>query len=118
MNTELLLTGHQEHQSDGGSADCRARADGQLPNGLVEQQQERVVGQAGGKIAAHGEKGEQKQQEVRHKSVLSDLSSLLPAGRASLNPQLDAEQTHSVIITHLDLFVVHRAEDCREKGKQ
>lgn len=36
---------------------------------------------------------------------------MLPAGRASLNPQLDAEQTHSGIVTHLDLFVVHGAED-------
>lgn len=72
MNAELLLTGHQEHQSDGGSADGRARADGQLPNGLVEQQQERVVGQAGGKVAARGEEGEQKQREARHKSVLSE----------------------------------------------
>lgn len=56
MNTDLLLTGEQEHQSDGGSADCRVRADGQLANGLVEQQQERVVCQPGGEIAAHGEK--------------------------------------------------------------
>lgn len=50
-------------------------------------------------------KSEQKQQQVQQ------VFSLLPAGRASLNPQLDAEQTHSGIITHLNLFVVHRAED-------
>lgn len=34
-----------------------------------------------------------------------------PAGRAGLNPQLDAEQTHSLVLTHLDAFVVQRAED-------
>lgn len=109
MNAELLLTGHQEHQSDGGAGHCGARADGQLSNGLVEQQQERVVGQPGGKIAAHG-RGKEKKRE-RCGGWRDTVFSLLPAGRASLNPQLDAEQTHSGIVTHLDLFVVHRAED-------
>lgn len=53
MNTEFLLTGQQEHQADGGSADCRPRADGQLANSLIEQQQEGVISQHGDEIAVH-----------------------------------------------------------------
>lgn len=113
MDTEFLLTGHQEHQSDGGTTHCGVRADGQLANGLVEQQHERVVSQPGGEITA-----EQKRQEVRHKSGFPEFVSLVPAGRASLDPQLDAEQADSGIVAHLDVFVVHRAEDWRDRGKQ
>lgn len=58
MNTEFLLTGQQEHQADGGSAYCRPRADGQLANSLIEQQQERVIGQHGDEIAVHRGKSE------------------------------------------------------------
>lgn len=54
-------------------------------------------------------RSEQKQLEDRHESGSSDYFS--PAGHAGLNPQLDAEKTHSLIITHLDAFIVHRAED-------
>lgn len=56
MNTEFLLTGHQEHQADGGTACCRARTDGQLANSLIEQQEERVVSQPGDEITVHREK--------------------------------------------------------------
>lgn len=56
MHAELLLTGHQEHQSEGGGSHRSAAADGQLANGLVEQQQQRAVRQPGGEVAAGAEK--------------------------------------------------------------
>lgn len=39
---------------------------------------------------------------------------LSPVDGADLNPHLDAEQGHGDVIAHLDLFIVDRAEDCRQ----
>lgn len=52
MDSVLLLTGHEEEQSDGGPAHRRVGTDGQLADGLVEQQKDGVVAQPGDKVAA------------------------------------------------------------------
>lgn len=39
---------------------------------------------------------------------------VLPVDGTGLNPHLDAEQTYGDIITHLDLFIVGGAKDCRD----
>lgn len=110
MDAEPLLIGHQQHQPDGGAADLGAAAEGQLGHGLVDQQQERVVGQPGDEIAA------KKKTDVMTGAAGGGGASLRstclsPAGGARLDPQLDAEQTHGGVLAHLDLLVVGGAED-------
>lgn len=52
MDPELLLTCHEEDQGNGGPTHCRVSADGQLADGLIEQQLHGVVAQPGDKVAA------------------------------------------------------------------
>lgn len=117
MDSVLLLTGHEEEQSDGGPAHRRVGADGQLADSLVEQQKDGVVAQPGDKVAADRERERETKSDGHLR--LANVSfivrvCMLPAGRAGLKPQLDTEQRHSDVITHLDLLVVDGAEDWRE----
>lgn len=112
-DADLLLIGHEEDQPDGGPAHCGVGADGELGDHLVEQQQDGVVAQAGDKVSADTEELSQVGLKKTRLSLLRDDGS--PAGRADASPQLDAEQTHRGVLTHLDPLVVDGAENCRDR---